>query len=376
MTATVTRAATTTSVGSRWRARASLGEGFANLRDGAWSSAALVAIATLVVGGALLADVTAAGHVLAAERAYLHAGGDLLVAQPTTDRPLDAARCDMLSGVQGVVAAAGVSITPAAGALTGRPDSAQTVVQATAGIVDLLGLPDLGTDEVVVSTVIADRWQWAPGSHLQLADAPGVPHGVLTVAAVRDLGLLSEGASTGVLLVRQPAGDIDQCFVRIEPQYGKVLRDTLPAVLGETGNAAVNVSDRLPAGAFAQDPRAAWDGRATRWASAAAGLVVGLLWAVVAWTRRGRSALYASVGVPYSAGVLIRWTEGAGVVTLGTLWGAALALSVAASFVDLPLGVGVDIVLRGGLLALTVALFAVVLVGLWRPPTLAALKDR
>jgi hypothetical protein len=318
--------------------------------------------------------------VLTAERDYLAAGGDLLVAQSAGDHPLDAGRCAALASVQGVRAAAALTVAPGAAHLVGRPESQQTLVTATAGILDLLDVPALPADGVVASSVIADRWQWAPGTHLQLdptdAGLARAPAAVLTVAAVRDLALLSEGASTGVLMIRPPVGDADQCFVRIDPQYRDDLRDTIPAVLGETTTSAVNVSDRLPAGALAQDPASAYDSRTTRWAAGAAGLVVGLLWAVVAWTRRGRAALYASVGVPYSGGVLIRWTEGAGILVLGVLWGAALAATVAACTVDVPVGVALDLVVRGGGLALGVALGVVVLVGLWRPPTLAALKDR
>jgi hypothetical protein len=164
--------------------------------------------------------------------------------------------------------------------------------------------------------------------------------------------------------------------VRIEPQYRSTLRAAIPAVLGETSRAPINVADRLPAGPSAQDPSAAWAGRPTRWAPAAAGVVVGLLWAAIAWTRRGRSALYASIGVPYSGGVLLRWTEGAAVVLLGALWGCVLAVEIAALGVDVPLRVATSLVLRDGGAATAVALAVVVLVGLWRPPTLAALKDR
>lgn len=377
---TRTRSRTTTAVRARWRARSSVGEGLANLRDGALLGAVLVAITTLVVAGALLVDVLTAARVLTAERDYLAAGGDLLVAQSAGPAGIDAGRCAALADVHGVRAAAALKVTPGAAHLVGRPESQQTLVTATAGVLDLLDVPALPADGVVVSSVIADRWQWAPGSHLQLdpADAGNAraPGSVLTVTAVRDLALLSEGASTGVLLVQPPVGTADQCFVRIDPQYRDDLRATIPAVLGETSSSAVNVSDRLPAGALAQDPATAYAMRTTRWAAGAAGLVVGLLWAVVAWTRRGRAALYASVGVPYSGGVLIRWTEGVGIVLLGVLWGAALAATVAACTVDVPVEVALSLVLRGSGLALALAVGVVVLVGLWRPPTLAALKDR
>jgi hypothetical protein len=63
-------------------------------------------------------------------------------------------------------------------------------------------------------------------------------------------------------------------------------------------------------------------------------------------------------------------------VLLGALWGCVLAVETAALGVDVPLRVATSLVLRDGGAATAVALAVVVLVGLWRPPTLAALKDR
>lgn len=360
-----------------WKVRASVVEGLISVRSSVLAPV-VVAITALVLGGALLTDALVAGRVLRAEAAYLAAGGDLLVAQDQAGRPLDAAACGAVTGLTGVRAVAAVSVLPGAARVAGRPDSAQTVVLATAGVLDVLGAPDLDAGDVLVSRTIAERWQWSAGAHLRLLPISGarVPSTVLTVRAVADLGLLSEGASTGVLVVRSPGGDADACFVRIEPQYRADLRDALPVVLGSTSRSTVTVADRLPAGAAAVDPAVAFDTRATRWAGPAAGVFVGLLWGVVAWTRRGRSALYASLGVPYSGGVLLRWTEGSAVVLLGGLWGTALATTVGVVLLRAPVDATVSLCLRGGAAGVAVAVALVVLVGLWRPPTLAALKDR
>ncbi len=363
-----------------WQARASLGEGLRNLRDGALLGTALVGITTLVVGGALLADVVTATRVLRAESAYLDAGGDLLVAQAQGEGGVDAAACVALGGLTGVRAAFAATTSPGAATLAGRPESSQTVVVATERVLDLFGNPPLAAHQVLASHTIADRWQWERGSLLRLIphDSAEVraPGGILEVAGVVDLGLLEEGASTGVLTLGAATGQASACFVRIEPQYRDDLRAAIPAALGEAAGTAINVADRLPAGALAQDPAAAFDTRITRWAGAAAGAVVGLLLGVVAWTRRGRSALYASLGVPYSGGLLIRWTEGVAVVILGTLWGVAAATTIGVVLVDAPAALVLDLAGRGGALAGVVAIAVVVVVGLWRPPTLAALKDR
>lgn len=363
-----------------WRVSSSVREGVLNLRDGATLGVTLVALVAAVLAAAVMVDVVTATRVVRAEQEYLDAGGDLLVASLAGDAPLDVAACLALDDVRGVRAVAAVSVRPGAAALVGRPESSQTLVTATAGVLDLLHVPTPGATEVVVSQAIADRWQWDVGSRLQLdpvaAARLGAPSDVLTVGAVADLALLSEGASTGVLAVAPPTGTADGCWVRIDPPYRADLRATIPAVLGETSTTNVTVADRLPAGPLAQDPAAAFDGRTTRWAGAAAGAVVGLVWCLVAWTRRGRAALYASLGVPWSGGVLIRWTEGACVVVVGVLWGVVLGTTGAVVLAGTPPGLALDLALRAGAAALGVALTLVAAIGLWRPSTLAALKDR
>lgn len=362
----------------RWRPAASVSEGLANVRLSALGPL-LVAVVVLVVGGALVADLRTAGAVLDAEERYLAQGGDLLVARAQGDASLDAARCAAVTDVVGVRAAAGVAVEPGAVRLEGRPESAQTVVRATAGVVDLLDLPWVGGGEVVVADALAERWQWAAGTRLRLDPAGaatlGAPVGTLTVRAVADLARLGDAASTALLVPQAPVGPVDECWVRVAPQHREDVRGVLPALLGETGTTAVQVADRLPPGALTQDAAAAYDARATRWAPVAAGAVVGLLWAVVAWTRRGRSALYASIGVPRAGAVLLRWVEGAAVVVPGCLWAAALATGVGA-VTGLPVGVALGLACSGALGACAAAVTAVAVVGVWQPPTLAALKDR
>jgi len=364
---------------SRWLARSSVGEGLANLRDGAALGAALVLVFAVTVGLTSTADLSTVSRILRTERTYLDSGGDLLVAE-RQDGQVDAAACVALEGIPGVRTAVAVSVAPGALTLQGRPESQQTVVTATAGAIGLLGLHDLGSHDVVVSRIIADRWQWAPGAHLafdtKATAVTGAPLGVLDVADVADLALLGDAASTGVLLLRTPTGRADTCYVRIEPQYRADLSATIPAALGETADSPIRVSDRLPIGALAQDPAMAFAERPTRPVGALSGAILGMLWAIVAWTRRGRAALYTSLGVPYADGVLIRWTEGAGVVILGVLWGTALAISGAISVGGLDPNVALELGVRHGALAAGVGLGLVVLVGLWRPSTIAALKDR
>lgn len=147
-------------------------------------------------------------------------------------------------------------------------------------------------------------------------------------------------------------------------------------MLGESSRGTVQFAGRLPAGGFAQDPAREFQVRPSRWAGTVAGAVAGLLGAVVAWTRRGRAALYASIGVPWSGGVLIRWTEGVVVVVSGILWGAVLSLGAAVLWSGADTRLGITMALQHLAAALATGVLVVVLRGLPRPPTLSALKDR
>jgi hypothetical protein len=119
----------------------------------------------------------------------------------------------------------------------------------------------------------------------------------------------------------------------------------------------------------------ALDHRATRGVGVAAGAVSGLLWAIIAWMRRSRTAQYATIGLSRSASFLVRWTEAAVVLLAGTVWGSALGITAAVVSGAAPrdavvwVGTTTAAALGTGMLVATV-------ITIWRPATLAALKER
>ncbi len=366
-------------------------EGVANVRHAATLMASVLGCVALVVAGAVWTDARAAGQVLAAESAYLADGGDLLVAYAPDGSSVDAAACERLTDVTGVRAAGTVSIGLLATGLVGRPEVSQTVVTVSPGVEGLLadrgrgGLDDLvpGPEAAArtawVAPTLAGRWAWDRGASLALTggevDGMPLPTGVLTVAGVVDPGVLDEAASTGVLLLRPAVGPAQRCFLRVEPPYRGALVEVVPSLLGDGAGRQVQVVERLPAGAGAGDPGAAYELRPTRWAGAAAGLVVGLLWCVIGWTRRGRAALYDTLGVRAGEALLVRWTEGAVVLVVGVVWGVAWGVSsVVVSGV--PQEVAMELGLACGALAVGTLAPLVLAAAAWRPRTLVALKDR
>lgn len=366
---------------NRWRARHSVVEALENVFSGGILSVSMVAVMAIASATLISADLGAAHDTVEQERAYLTAGGDLLLAQPGSDTgTIDAARCAALSTVEGVRTSFALDVEINAASLTGRPEAQQTVVTATAGVADLFGIAPLGANEAVASSVVADRWQWSEGSLFQVnaedAQRLGLPTSPLHVVGVRDLGLLSEAASTGLLVTRPATGPAQWCFVQVVPAFRDDVAAVMPALLGETAGNSVHVAPRLPLDRFAQDPAVAFESRPTRWAGAAAGAFAGLVCAVVGWTRRGRAALYASIGVPDSAGVLIRWVEGILVVSIGILWGGLSGLLWALARGSSDSSLGIELTVRHVAVALAVASACVIVAGAPRPATLAALKDR
>lgn len=363
-----------------WTLWTSVTEGLRNIRDGATLGAGLVLITAAVVGATTMADITTVSAVVADEAAYLDAGGDILVVVPAEGH-LSASVCDRLPQLTGVRAAAAVTQLPAGVQLTGRPGSSQAIVVATSGVADLLGTPMPGADQAIAPKTIMERWLWDTRTLLQFdaddAAQQGVdlPAGPISIAATHDFRQLSEAASTSILLITTTNTPASECTVRIAPQYREDLRSALPAMLGETVTNPVQVADRIATGALSQDFSITFEQRGTRHAGLLAGAFSGFVFAIVLWTRRGRSALYASLGVPYTGGVVIRWTETLLPLWVGASWGTLLAVTASIAR-KTPVDIALEVGLRQGTCAALAASALVLLAALWRPQTLQALKDR
>ncbi len=376
-----------------WRAGSSISEGLRTLRDGGWLTATLVLIVTAVTAVTISVDLITVSGILAAERAYLDAGGDVIVAegQPTNATitalqphtsgglqvgtgALDAARCAALTDLPGVRAAAAVSVLPGTG-LAGRPEATLTIGAATRGITDILDLADPNL-QVITTPTLAERWGWGPGTWIEPVDPPQpLPDGTLRLDAITPLDRLGQEWDTTVVIPRTAAGPADQCYLRIHPQYRDTLQATLPARLGESPALRIVVRDIIPTGPYSLDPSADFTSRVTRHAGLAGGALAGAILSLVMILRRGRAALYASVGVGYPDGVLIRWTEYLLPLIAGLAWGTGWALALATT-TGTPLAVATGLGLRQAATVLATGAIIVVLTGLARPTTMTALKDR
>ncbi|GHS85770.1 hypothetical protein AGMMS50218_04100 [Actinomycetota bacterium] len=339
---------------------------------------ALTLVVALVTGGAATADLLVIDRVVTDERAYLDAGGDLVRAS-VRDGSIDAAACAAVAHLDGVTAASAVSVRQAR--LLGRPEHTQTVLLATSGIEQMVGLPALGGGQVLVSQIVADRWVWRAGTPVQLVPdgtAQGgwdVPTAMLEVGGVADLSRFGDAASTAIVVPAAATGAADECLVQSVPAALDDVAAALPALLGDSEDTPVDVQRQVYTGAFGPDAALDFASRPTRAAGLAAGTVVGVLLALVAWTRRQRSALYATLGMPWAGGVVLRVTESLIPVAVGAAWGGLCAALVGTAL-GLPPRTAVVTAGLQVLAAAGTAVVLVVLTSLWRPPTLQALKDR
>lgn len=339
---------------------------------------ALTVIVAALAGGAAVADLAVVDRIVTDERAYLDAGGDLLVAT-VRDGSVDAAACAAVGRLDGVSAASAVSVRQAR--LAGRPEHVQTVLLATPGLEQMVGLPALAAGQVLVSQVVADRWAWGPATAVQLV--PGstgpaewdVPADPLAVGSVADLTRFGDAASSAIVVPAAATGTVDECLVQAVPAAFDEVAAAVPALLGDGADTAVDVRRLVDAGAFGPDAAADFADRPTRGAGLAAGAVVGVLLALVAWTRRQRSALYATLGLPWAGGVVLRVTEALLPVAAGAGWGG-LCAAVAGTALGLPPGTAALTAALHATACAGVAVAVVVTTSLWRPPTLQALKDR
>lgn len=348
---------------SAWGIRHSVVEALRNVLAAPFLFGAMTITVAVLSGGAATADLAVTHGILRAEKAYLDAGGDLLRVTPE-DGAIDAASCAAARALPGVVATSAVSEKRVR--LAGRPDHVQTLLLATPGLEQIVDAEPLGPGQVLASAALGDRWSWRAGTLVHLEPAIGIGE---------SWERLGDAASTSLVVAGPPTGTAETCLVRAQAHLVGVLAETLPGVIQSTGGEAPRVERLVYTGRFGPDPSADFGARPTRWAGAVAGAVVGFLLAFVLWTRRQRSALYATLGVPWSGGVQLRLTEGLLPALAGCAWGAVWACAA-----GVWLGLSSDVAFTGALLqagaCLAVAAAVVVLASLWRPPTLQALKDR
>ncbi|QAY63005.1 hypothetical protein ET495_06845 [Xylanimonas allomyrinae] len=184
--------------------------------------ALLIAVA-LVTAAAAFADLTAIARVVAAERAFLDAGGEIVRATHTDGR-IDARACAAIADIEGVTAASAVTTHQAR--LAGRPGHPQNVMTATPGLEDVIDAPTLQPGQILTSVRALDRWSWQTGTQIQLLPAHhGMaselwepPAELLTTAGTANLGRLGDGADSTLIIPAAPSAPPTNASCARSPQ--------------------------------------------------------------------------------------------------------------------------------------------------------------
>jgi len=293
-------------------------------------------------------DAVTVQELVDEERAWVAAGGRVLIASQARSGGVDRRRCEQLGSLEGVDAAGSLSRSERAVQTTMAPSDNVALVSLSPGAWGLLGgrgawLSPL-TGDVGVPLTRAERWGLRDGSHIVVGGtndlatgavssdrqpAPGSAEGAgdpLRVLVVRS-ELIGEEFS-GLLVRVAPVGAADACYVALSARQYAPMRDALAAVLESEGEPA-QVADRLHRGAFFEDYASRYEARATRWGAAGAGVLVGAVWLFAGWATRGVRALYVTLGFGRRELMYLQGAEWAFVAAIAAAvgWGAAVLIA-------------------------------------------------
>lgn len=257
-------------------------------------------------------------------------GRFVVVAVAGTPGGLDAARCEALGGVEGVVAAGSLlgsrSVRPAF--LPLRP---YQVVDATPGAVRAY-FPAAAPQVTAVSGVLAGRdtareLGLVDGAELALSDREGDEDpDVLVVSKVLPPSSRSSELDRRLIAIRPAMGRTQACVVDLDPDHAGTAKDVVGAWFPAGDEAIVQPLPELPTAAPTPEEELARRLSNRGWA-AAAGAVA--LVALSTWHgRRDEVALYRLLGASKRVILTMFVTETALLVVLPQAVGAAVVLAL------------------------------------------------
>ncbi|PPG90648.1 hypothetical protein [Rathayibacter rathayi] len=312
----------------RLRARSVVTEAARNARARPWPG--LLAAAAALLAGLLVPSLTSLEiGALEAKAATLVTDGATVVSITAAERrPLPAAKCEELRGVEGVVAAGG---TIATGTVHGADGSSVSLLRVTAGFPRVLWPGDaLRTDlpaSAVAGRLLAERaGLLGPGLVVGLADGePAAQSWVDQVAGHSPRLPFADRA----LVVVDPAGrTVQECLVEAEPgaaaAVGALASSWFPADLQTT---AAPIAPAL-GGIGALDAEV--EGRLSRIGALLGALLCALGLAASWLAQRADIALYRSLGL--STGRLLLMLA----VQAGLTTGVGVIIGLGAAVVLLP----------------------------------------
>lgn len=300
-----------------WRLPVILREISANLIAERWRAVVLIAItssATFLVVATELSQVRIA---IATYADLKNAGRYVFVATAESgSSTIDATRCVALGHSAAVVAAGGytqgerVPIAKAPGEVfEGRMMVGQMPI-----LLAPVNPPSPG--DIYISEPAAKRVGLPDGGIVVLGDGLGSAQ-----LAVVDMSARVPDPGPWVWIPTAPTDNLDQCWVEVIPAADQIGQQWVTTWLTQ-GREPVIVTRLLREDRLRADPIVVFHRRPTKYAWAAAGIVVGMIFWLITWFRRSEIALYRTVGSSRSQTALIYLLPALILIAGGVLIGA------------------------------------------------------
>lgn len=377
---------TTTHGRRRWPLALAAREGLATARTGRWTSLLVIVTVAWAVAAPGVADALAVSDLLRSERAWIDAGGRVLVVTGARASgaalPIPAQACEALAGLDGVEATFALRRTAGTGSVAQVPGGRATIDEVSPGALVFLGAVPSPRGVVLATAGFAARTGVADGDPvtvLRTSSQPGLPAAGTTsdprTLRVADTTSMGEDVDGALLVPALLTGPADACYVRTDAARHDAVVAVLPALLAHDGRPAVP-HPRLVESRFTTDYSTAFQDRPLRWLWVPAAALLGLLWAMLQWFRRTHVAIYATFGMPPASRLVMQVSEWTVLAAVGGLVGWAIGV-VGALALGARSAPALTLTSAHAALTLLTASVLVVLLGLRPTGTLLhALKDR
>ncbi|MDR0626005.1 MAG: hypothetical protein LBG11_01885 [Bifidobacteriaceae bacterium] len=279
---------------SRFPYRLAANEALANLRASPVRTAVSAAVGILLGALAVVAPTVDVGRITAYNDELVRAGSNLFAVHRNDGQSLDAARCDSLRALPGVVSAGGVA---GARRVVSTVDAGVSfdLIEASPGYAatmwpTLQGRPDDGSARV--GTRVASR--------LGISDSGWVPY--LAVGAADRVEVVAASAearlaelSNAIVVPVAPVGALTQCWVEAEPGAREQVEELLVGWFDEP--VPTFVASFMAGEQLASSPADQLADRLSRWAPLAVVLVVTIFQVALWLARRAEVGLYGLMGL-------------------------------------------------------------------------------
>lgn len=324
-----------------WPTSLAVREGFVGALTSRWMSAIMVLTTAGVTATIGLANATDVSALAAAEREWIDAGGYVFVVEPSpdSDLALDVTACERLSSVDGVGGSFAVTLTDLAASPSHAPGSTASVARVSPGIYQFFDVkPEAAGADVIVTPGVNGQTAMVAGEStvmtIEAFDGTRARQSVLASVTAIDSPILAESIAGAYLIGDLLRGEADQCYVATDAAHVETVRTYIASALGAQGPALVR--PRLSENTYGVDFATAYNTRPLGWAWCVGALALLTPWALLRYSRRTATAVYATFGVHARARLTMQMTEWTVVTGVGAAWGWAIATTFA-------VGLGADI---------------------------------